>query len=149
MEQTFIERRSEGRISLHDLHNCFLSIARCGGRTVHSKKKPVIVLDISLSGMRFISDLQFPLDADYVLSFELDVFKRKFQMEGRIVRFRKIGASLIEYGVRFTNREDMRRHLEQVLNDMLLRLSPYELRAHQLYKYMVSHYRPISGNADG
>jgi hypothetical protein len=134
MHSTEFNRRSEKRICLSKLYSSNLSIRECGGQPVETRKKPVVILDISFSGLRFISDLDFPDREDLILSFELGTDSGTVRADGRIVWRKASGPRLYQYGVKLIHKEKLESFFLRSLNELLLSLNPEELRRHELYE---------------
>jgi len=134
MHSTEFNRRSEKRICLSKLYSSNLSIRECGGQPVETRKKPVVILDISFSGLRFITDLDFPDSQDLTLTFELGTDSETIRADGRIVLRKNSGSKLYQYGVKLIHKEELENFFLRSLNELLLSLNPEDLRRHELYE---------------
>lgn len=138
------ERRRCPRMFLNELTHCCVSIKEHRGEQVCTRQKPVLVLNISPTGLCFISDLKFPLHTDYIVDFEAVIFRETIHLEGRII-WRQETDFLNKYGVRFRNSEQVYEFLLRNFNNLTLTLSPDKLKAHELYEYFANDIRRQGG----
>ena len=113
-----------------------ISIIRIRNLQVHSKGKPVLLLDISPGGLRFQTDLVFPVCEHIILLCKAQLIKNVWvELEGRIV-WRKRSENLFEYGFEMIIQEQHRILLIRLLNELLLNLIPKQQKIHSLYRSM-------------
>ena len=64
------DRRKVFRITLHFPLSASMTLIRIHGRKVELGRTEVLVEDIGLGGLRFLSDIRLPVHRDIILEFE-------------------------------------------------------------------------------
>jgi len=134
---TKVSRRQYLRLNLTPPITADLSISAIKGQAVQTKSRPVMVQNISLAGLCYLSALNLPVSADYVLEFNIPAQHAQLKLRGQ-VRWRRKQENLFEYGVAFipAPSSSMSKKLLCFLNQQLLRQSPIQARIHYIYKQL-------------
>lgn len=102
-----------------------MTIVRVQGKEVNLGQAPVLILDISPGGLRFLSHLKLPSNPSILLSFSAQILGESLTINGFIVRFKKIdneAVDLYEYGVNFQINHSSQSALYKLLNELSLKL---------------------------
>lgn len=75
----------------------------------------VLIKDISLGGLRYLSDVNLPVHEDFILLFVTEIFREKWSFTGRNV-WKMQTNGLYEYGVEFVMSEEERARFAPVFN---------------------------------
>ncbi len=110
----------------------YMEIVRIYGKDVHASGKPVILRNLSPGGLRFSTDLEFPVGRQLVLRFSMRLLDQTLRLEGHIV-WKGVMENLNEYGVEFAPDERRQKMLIRLLNQWLLIANPEQNRIHRLY----------------
>lgn len=98
-----------------------ISILKIKEDFIETKNREVCIEDISAGGVRFITDLDFPLVDDVVYSFEFELLDQVFVICGKLVRREEVDIEVYEYGLRFLHFEKDTTTLVRTLNDFAVR----------------------------
>ncbi len=84
-----------------------------------------LIKDISLGGLRYISNVNLPVQEDFILLFVTEIFKNKREFTGRNV-WKKPVNGLYEYGVEFTMSDKEREQFAPVFRQLSdrIRINP-------------------------
>jgi hypothetical protein len=134
MENSLYEsRRRHMRLKLQSAFG-EISIQRIRASVIQSRSKPIVILDLSPGGLRFQTDLYFPVTPNITLLFKAKIVNNiTIELDGRIM-WRKLQDNMFVYGFEFTITDAHRILLTRVLNDLLLELSPQQNQIHKLYR---------------
>ena len=130
-------QRDQIRISVRDKVDAAITIHNVFGQDVETGTTPVILEDISLSGMKFQTFLKFPVNKDYTLRVRLTLGEWDFSLLAYVV-WRRKEENLFVYGCSFLPDDKLRRALAAAIGEQLRLMNPRNYRIHQLYHRMVS-----------
>ncbi len=120
------ERRNFFRVTLDFPLSASMTLIRIHGRKVELGRTEVLVEDIGLGGLRFLSDIRLPVHRDIILEFETEILGNTIKMYGSVVWMRELKSDIYQYGLEFSMDEGERSVLAQLLNRLaiLLRKNP-------------------------
>ena len=103
-----------------------MTLIRIHGRKVELGSTEVLVEDIGLGGLRFLSDIRLAVHQDILLEFETEILGNMIKMYGAVVWMREVKSGIYQYGLEFSMEESERSVLTQLLNKfaLLLRKNP-------------------------
>jgi PilZ domain len=64
-------------------------------------KLPVLLVDMSAGGMRFISDVKFPVTPLYVYEVEMKLLNNHVKISGHVLRISRLAEGIYDYGFIF------------------------------------------------
>jgi diguanylate cyclase (GGDEF)-like protein/PAS domain S-box-containing protein len=111
------------------------------GRSMQLGKSNVLIEDMSIGGLRYVSNLRLPVRGDVQFEFKTEILGKPLQLNGSIVWKEEINEDLIEYGIKFIMGEDEQTSLASLLdtfNELLKNstsLPPYKLVKEDKYQY--------------
>ncbi|ETI69362.1 EAL domain-containing protein [Neobacillus vireti] len=95
-----------------------LSIA---GKPMRLGKSSVLIEDISIGGLRYLSTLKLPVRDDVILQFEFELLSEVIKVKGHIV-WKEDNDELTEYGIEFIIKDKDQSDLGKLLNRLNLLL---------------------------
>ncbi|WP_170289680.1 EAL domain-containing protein [Cytobacillus depressus] len=122
----FEDKREYFRINLDFPLSASMTLIRIYGRKVELGKTNVLIEDIGLGGLRFLSDIRLSVHRDIILEFETEILGETIKMYGSVVWMNEIKAGIYQYGLEFLVEENERLNLAKLLNKfaILLRKNP-------------------------
>lgn len=100
-----------------------MTISQIESKSIKTGFTSVRIINISPGGLRFSSELKFPVNPDVVLEFSIPVCERTIDIKGHVVYRTASDQFLFEYGVSFTQvDESMHMYLSNLFNNMTLRM---------------------------
>lgn len=118
-------KREFYRIELKHALASEMTIVSIHGKEVDLAKAPVLILDISAGGLRFLSHLKLPANPRILFSFSSQILGESLTVNGLIVRLKTIdneAIDLYEYGVNFQIDYRDQSQLYKLLNELSLKL---------------------------
>ncbi|MEH7254539.1 EAL domain-containing protein [Neobacillus niacini] len=118
-----------------------MTLVSIAGRNMALGKSNVLIHDMSLGGLRYVSTLKLPVRGDVLFKFEIEILGKIIKLVGSIVWKEEINEDLIEYGVQFKYEKDEQTALSRLLNtfDNLLKnrnkLPSYRVVKEDPYQY--------------
>lgn len=109
-------QRKYYRINLTHPLSADMTIARYKGMEVALGNTEVLLEDIGLGGVRFISNIELAVIKDIILKFETEILGELVTFLGTIVWKKEIDDGVYEYGLEFIIDESDRDELAMVLN---------------------------------
>ncbi|MBU8880366.1 EAL domain-containing protein [Bacillus sp. FJAT-29790] len=79
-------------------------------------KASVLIEDMSIGGLRFLSLLRLPVREDMILQFEVELLDETIKLRGQIVWKEEINDDITEYGIEFMITENEQTILAKLLN---------------------------------
>lgn len=147
-EEKQVIRRDQVRISVRDKVDAAITICNVFGQHVEAGTTPVLLEDISLSGMKFQTFLKFPVNKNYTLRVRVTLGEWDFSLLAHVL-WRRKEENLYVYGCSFLPDNKLRRALAAALQDKLRLMNPTYYRIHQLYQRMVGEaMSPVSYRMD-
>ena len=71
-----------------------MTLTRIHGRSVELGRTEVLVEDIGLGGLRFLSNLSFTVHQDIILEFETEIFGHMIKMYGSVVWMEEVKSGI-------------------------------------------------------
>ncbi len=118
----FEESRDFFRIPLYFPLSGTMTLTRINGRTVETGQTKVLIEDIGLGGLRFLSDLKLTVNPNIILEFETNLFGEPIKLIGSIVWAMEIKTEIYQYGLKFTIDDQERSIITPVLNKLAIKL---------------------------
>lgn len=102
-----------------------MKLMSIAGKTVHLGKSSVLIEDMSIGGLRFLSTLKLPIREDIILQFEMEILDKDIQLIGNIVWKEEEHDDITEYGIKFIIQEKEQSRIGTILNsfDVLMKNS--------------------------
>lgn len=103
-----------------------MTLIRIYGKKVELGNTPVLIEDIGLGGLRFLSDIRLSIHRDIILEFTTEILGETITMYGSVVWMTESKPGLFHYGLEFIIDESERANLAKLLNKftILLRKNP-------------------------
>ncbi|WP_075618611.1 EAL domain-containing protein [Paenisporosarcina indica] len=120
--QTFEENRKFFRVPLHFPLSGSMTLTRINGRTVDLGKTVVLIDDIGLVGLRFLTDLKLTVNPNIILEFETYLFGETIKLQGTIVWMNEIRQDIYQYGLEYAIDESKRAEVTPILNKLAIKL---------------------------
>lgn len=115
-------RRNYYRINLQFPLCSGMTIISFKGKKVSLGRSKALIEDISIGGLRFTTNIEFPVQPDIIFEFKIKIMNEVIKTTGVIVWKLEIGDNLYQYGLEFNIGELERDHLSQTLNTFMLKL---------------------------
>ncbi len=100
-----------------------IKLISIAGRNVELGVSKVLVEDISIGGLRFVSNLKLPIRGDVIYQFETELLNTTVILKGNIIWKEEINEDLVEYGIQFILNEDEQAALSNLLNSFIILLT--------------------------
>ncbi|QUG41574.1 EAL domain-containing protein [Psychrobacillus sp. INOP01] len=120
--RTLEEKREFFRVPLHFPLSGSMTLTRINGRTVAVGKTVVLIEDIGLGGLRFITDLKLTVNPNIIFEFETYLFGETIKLLGSIVWMNEIKPYIYQYGLEYAIDESERAEITPILNKLALKL---------------------------
>lgn len=120
--KSVINRRKYFRLQFPLSLSTQMTILSFNNREVSLGSTTVLVQDIGLGGLRFLSSLSLKPHENIVFGFETEILETNVQLTGKIVWHKEKDLKVFEYGVAFTISEHERDKLAPLLNRLTLQL---------------------------
>lgn len=120
--ETFVEKRKFFRVPLHFPLSGSMTLTRINGRTVEVGKTVVLIDNIGLGGLRFLTDLKLTVNPNIILKFETYLFGEAIKLLGSIVWMNEIKPNIYQYGLEFIIDDSERAELTPILNNLAIKL---------------------------
>ena len=103
-----------------------MTLIRIHGKNVELGRTEVLVEDIGLGGLHFLTDIHLPVHRDIILEFKTEILGKTITMYGSVVWMKELKSEIYQYGLEFSIDENERSVLTQLLNKLaiLLRKNP-------------------------
>lgn len=116
------DRRKSFRIDLENPLHASMTLIKIHGRKVELGRTEVLVEDIGLGGLRFLSDLRLPIHREIILEFETEILGNTIKMFGSVVWTKELKSGVYQYGLEFSQDDNNRPILAQLFNKMAILL---------------------------
>ncbi|MGO1469271.1 MAG: EAL domain-containing protein [Tissierella sp.] len=116
------DRRKFFRIDFFSFLESNLTILKIGGKTLDVGNTKVLIKNIGPGGLCFISNVRFPIEADIILEFMMNLIDQEIKVSGNPVWKEKIEGGLYEHGVEFRVDENERESLIKILNELQIKM---------------------------
>ena len=121
------DRRKFFRIHLDVPLSASMTLIRIHGRNVELGRTEVLIEDIGLGGLRFLSDIRLAVHRDIILEFETEILGDTIKMYGSVVWMRELKSEIYQYGLEFSMDESERSVLARLLNKLAILLEKIHL----------------------
>jgi hypothetical protein len=111
-----------------------LRIVEVNGLSVHSKAAMVRVDKLNVKGLRFLSELLFPVNPQIIINFHMEILNETIDLKGTIIWSQR-EESLNLFEVVFNMDEIMKAKLVVMLGNLVKRYMPLHLKAEYYYHY--------------
>lgn len=99
-----------------------MTIIQIKDRIVELGKTEVLIEDIGLGGLRFLSVVKLPVNRDIIIEFMTEILGRKLTFQGVVVWFQEMDQQIYQYGIEFLIEEQEQSALTRLLNELALHL---------------------------
>ncbi|MCQ6558848.1 PilZ domain-containing protein [Paenibacillus mendelii] len=139
--------RKHVRIRLRDGVQAKVSIFRVFDRNVDSKDTPILLNNMSPSGLQFAANLRFPVSRDYSIRVLIAFGEWEFSIIGHVV-WRRQEENLYVYGCSFLPDHRLQAAIVQALNEKLKKMSPNYDRIHAMYRELSDTHTQVGLKLD-
>ncbi|NIK78341.1 hypothetical protein FHS15_003479 [Paenibacillus castaneae] len=131
---TSSDNSSRAHIRLHftDGVQAELRLINKAGRQLTSSTTTVLMQNISQNGLCFISNLQLPIQPNYLVELRMSISNVQLIVRGRIL-WQSLTGDQFVHGVLFICSDAMRSLIIGVMNHELLVRQPQQQKIHHLY----------------
>ena len=118
-----------------------MRLVSIAGRSMELGKSNVLIEDMSIGGLRYVSTLKLPVRGDILFQFETEILGKCITLNGSIVWKEEINEELIEYGIKFMIGKEEQASLSSLIHTLtkLLKnstsLPPYRMVTEDTYQY--------------
>jgi diguanylate cyclase (GGDEF)-like protein/PAS domain S-box-containing protein len=120
--ETLEERRKFFRVPLHFPLSGSMTLTRINGRTVDIGRTVVLIEDIGLGGLRFLTDLKLTVNPNIILEIETYLFGETIKLLGSVVWMNEIKTDIYQYGLEYAIDGSERAELTPILNKLAIKL---------------------------
>ena len=119
-------RRKFFRFKLDFPLSASMTLIRFHGRQVELGRTEVLLENIGLGGLCFISDISLPVQREILLEIETEILGNMIKVYGEVVWMEDVKSGIYQYGLEFSMEESERTGVTQLLNKLaiLLRKNP-------------------------
>ena len=78
-----------------------MRLVSIAGRSMDLRRSNVLIEDMSIGGLRYVSTLKLPIRGDVIYQFETEILGKSITLNGSIVWKEEINEELVEYGIKF------------------------------------------------
>lgn len=134
-------RRKHYRLNFPIRLEADMMLVSIAGRTMELEVSKVLIENIGVGGLRFISNLKLPIRGDVLYQFKTELLEESVTLNGTIVWKEEINEDLMEYGIKFTIEEEEQASLSTLLNSFIVllksstNLPPYRKSDVDKYQY--------------
>lgn len=111
-------RRKYFRIDLDSPLIGLITLIQFHGSNVQLGKNSMLIENIGLGGLRFLSDLHFGIDRKMILEINTKILGEIVSFHGSVVWMKELKSSIFQYGFEFVMNETERSDLAQLLNKL-------------------------------
>ncbi|MCU9613225.1 EAL domain-containing protein [Caldibacillus lycopersici] len=115
-------RRKYFRVDFFFPLSAQMTIVKIKNKDMNLGNTEVLVEDIGIGGLRFLTHLSFAVTHEVILEFETIILGKKVIECGYIAWKQEIEENLFRYGIEFTSIESERNHLVPLLNRLALNM---------------------------
>jgi diguanylate cyclase (GGDEF)-like protein/PAS domain S-box-containing protein len=122
-KQSYYEnKRNYFRVELYFPMSSQMTIKKFRDKDIELGRTEILVEDIGLGGLRFISHLLLSVNHEIIFEFEIEILGEVFNLKGRIVWKEENEEGIYRYGVEFLISESERELLAKTLNNLSLQI---------------------------
>ncbi|WP_029192318.1 PilZ domain-containing protein [Paenibacillus harenae] len=129
------DARAHIRLGFTEGAKAELRLAGVNGHLLTQATKTVQLLDMSPSGLCFVSELQLPVQSNYLVELRMVLSNIHIHVQGRIV-WRRSHDKQFAHGVIFECSDTLRSFIIGAMNQLLLDRQPEQQRIHYVYNRM-------------
>lgn len=96
-----------------------LQLVSIAGRNMDLGEAEVLIENISIGGLRFVSDIKLPTRGDAIYQIKTELLGKLIILMGNIVWKEEINEDIMEYGIEFTISEDEQASLSTLLDSFI------------------------------
>ncbi|MDX8344172.1 EAL domain-containing protein [Rossellomorea sp. YZS02] len=115
-------RRKYFRLNFKQPLEADMTISEFNGKKVNLGKTEILIEDMSLGGIRFLSQIHLPVRNDVVINIETDVLGHSLLFHGHVVWKNEYTSNVHQYGLQFTISEQETLKLSKIMNQLQLEL---------------------------
>ncbi|MFJ8064732.1 EAL domain-containing protein [Psychrobacillus sp. NPDC096426] len=118
-----------------------MKLESIAGQNVELRKTKVLIEDISIGGLRYVSTLKLPVRGDILFKFKTEILGKSITLYGSIVWKEEINEELVEYGIKFIIGKGEQTSLSSLINTFTKSLKhdkslpPYRMINEDRYQY--------------
>nr|WP_106784400.1 EAL domain-containing protein [Lysinibacillus timonensis] len=112
-------RRKHDRLNFPYPLEADIKLLSIAGRSMELGVSKVLIENISIGGLKFVSTLKLPIRGDVIYQFETELLDEAITFNGNIVWKNEINEDLMEYGIQFTAGEEEQTSFTKLLNDFI------------------------------
>jgi diguanylate cyclase (GGDEF)-like protein len=116
------EKRKHFRVDLPFPLNADMTIVQIKEKPIELGKTEVLIENIGLGGLRFLTHIQLPINGEITLKFETEILGGKIKLLGHIVWKQEIENSYFQYGLKFTIHESDQPTIASILTKLSLHI---------------------------
>ncbi|MBS4195670.1 EAL domain-containing protein [Lederbergia citri] len=120
--EDFTNRRKYFRLNLHHPLSADMTIIKFMGKDISLGKTEVLIQDLSIGGLGFVSDIKIAARPDMILSIETEILGEIVEFIGKIVWIKELYDDVYHYGMEFMIEEQERDEIAKVINTLTVRL---------------------------
>ncbi|MFB5088380.1 EAL domain-containing protein [Psychrobacillus sp. PGGUH221] len=120
--RTLEEKRKFFRVPLHFPLSGSMTLTRINGRTVDVGKTIILIEDIGIGGLRFLTDLKLTVNPNIIFELETYLFGETIKLLGSIVWMSEIKPDIYQYGLEYAIDESERAEITPILNKLVIKL---------------------------
>lgn len=113
-----VERREYFRLKFYQLLKADLRILKIKDKKMNVGNTKILIRDIGPGGLRFISNIKFPLEREFTLEFETVLLDKTFKTYGSPMWMEETEENFYQYGVKFSIDEENREELMKILYEI-------------------------------
>jgi hypothetical protein len=110
------------RLQLKNALSSDMRIIRINGKIIETAYKEVLIDDIGPGGLRFLSDLNLPVNPSVIWEFRTELLGQPIELSGYVVRAKELEKGIYQYGLKFIIDEKERLTLIKMCNELALKL---------------------------
>ena len=118
----FENRRKYFRVDLFFPLSSQMTIIKIKDKGITLGTTEVLLEDIGIGGLRFLSHLSLAVNKDIIFQFETEILGEIIQVQGFVVWKQEIDDDINQYGIEFTIDENERDSLARLLNRLALQI---------------------------
>lgn len=112
------ERREYFRLKFYQLLKADLRILKIRDKKMNVGNTKILIKDIGPGGLRFVSNIKFPLEREFTLEFETTLLNKPIKTYGSPVWLEETEDNFYQYGVKFSIDEEDREELMKILYEI-------------------------------
>lgn len=115
-------RRKYFRINFTHPLEADMTISEFNGKKVNLGMTEILIEDMGIGGIRFLSQIHLPVRNDVVLNIQTDLLNHSLLLQGNVVWKNEYISNVYQYGLQFTISDQETLKLSKVMNQLQLEL---------------------------